>query len=363
MRETLEQLDLLSRSERRVAMATLVSVKGTTPRKEGAKMWVGAGGRILGSVTIGGCVDARVVAESEAVLSTDTSRLLSIAMSDQDAWDLGLTCGGIVDVLIEPVDLADAAHEVTSAYRLIAQETKAGRHAALVTTLGADVSRHMVVQRDGASSGTLGDAAIDAAARQAALEWLGKGASRSAQIEASGVRRDVFIEVHAPAATLLVFGAGHVAIPLVSMAKTLGWHTVVMDARERYATRERFPDADEIRIGALGELAESFSYDASTVVVLVAHDYKFELPVLRLVLQRSPAYIGLLGGRRRARALLDFLAKEGFDTRTLDRVHVPVGLDIGAQTAAEIAVAILAEAIAVRAGRSGAPLRARGTPE
>jgi xanthine dehydrogenase accessory factor len=131
-----------------------------------------------------------------------------------------------------------------------------------------------------------------------------------------------------------------------------------LDGRERYATRERFPDADEIRIGALGELAETLDYDASTFVVLVAHDYKFELPVLRSVLRRKPAYIGLLGGRRRSRALLAQMREE-LDEETLSRIHVPVGLDIGAQTAAEIAVAILAEAIAVRAGRSGGPMRAR----
>ncbi|HJR40584.1 MAG TPA: XdhC family protein [Gemmatimonadaceae bacterium] len=361
MRETLEQLDLISRNERRVAMATLVAVKGTTPRKEGAKMWVGAGGRILGSVTIGGCVDARVVAESEGVLRSGTPRLLSIAMSDQDAWDLGLTCGGVVDVLLEPVELRDDDDELVRAYQVIREETRAGRHAAMVTTLDAAATRHMVVLADGGTAGTLGDAPLDDAARQAAREWLGRGASRTVTIEAAGASRDVFIEVHAPAATLLVFGAGHVAIPLVAMAKTLGWHTVVMDGRERYATRERFPEADEIRIGALGEMAETLSYDASTVVVLVAHDYKFELPVLRAVLRRSPAYIGLLGGRRRARALLDFLATEGFDADALARVHVPVGLDIGAQTAAEIAVAILAEAIAVRAGRSGASLQRSNT--
>jgi xanthine dehydrogenase accessory factor len=277
-------------------------------------------------------------------------------MSDQDAWDLGLTCGGVVDVLLEPVELRDDDDELVRAYRVIRNETRAGRHAAMVTALDAGITRHLVVLADGDTAGTLGDAALDDAARQAAGQWLGRGASRTVTLRAAGGARDVFIEVHAPAATLLVFGAGHVAIPLVAMARTLGWHTVVMDGRERYATRERFPEADEIRIGALGEMAETLSYDASTIVVLVAHDYKFELPVLRTVLRRSPAYIGLLGGRRRARALLDFLSTEGFDADALARVHVPVGLDIGAQTAAEIAVAILAEAIAVRAGRSGASL-------
>ncbi len=352
MRESLDQLHRIARTGQRVAMATLVAVKGTAPRKEGAKMWVGADGRILGSVTIGGCVDARVVAEAEAVLSSGRAALLSIPMSDEDAWDLGLTCGGVVDVLVEPVALASDADELALGYRIIEEETRVGRAAALVTMLDGGRTHHLVVMRDGTWSGTLGDDALDDAAREQALDRLERGSSRTVTLRANDAEREAFVEVHAPAATLYVFGAGHVAMPLVTMAKTLGWRVVVIDARERYATVERFPDADEIRIGVLGDIAEALSYDASTVVVLVAHDYKFELPVLRTVLRRTPAYIGLLGGRRRSRAIFEFLAAEGFDEAALARVHAPVGLNIGAQSAAEIAVAILAEAIAVRAGRT-----------
>jgi xanthine dehydrogenase accessory factor len=351
MAEALDQLHRIARGEHRVAMATLVAVKGTAPRKEGAKMWVGAGGRILGSVTIGGCVDARVVAEAESVLASGRAALLSIPMSDEDAWDFGLTCGGVVDVLIEPVALASDADELARSYRIIEEETRVGRSAALVTMLDAGRTHHLVVMRDGTWSGTLGDDSLDESAREQALDRLERGSSRTVTLRANEVERDAFVEVHAPASTLYVFGAGHVAMPLVGMAKALGWRVVVIDARERYATAERFPDADEIRIGVLGEIAESLAYDASTFVVLVAHDYKFELPVLRTVLRRTPAYIGLLGGRHRSGAIFEFLAAEGFDQATLARVHAPVGLDIGAQTAAEIAVAILAEAIAVRAGR------------
>src|SRR5690606_14415757 len=121
---------------------------------------------------------------------------------------------------------------------------------------------------------------------------------------------------------------GEVAIPVVRLAKIMGWHTVVIDGRERFATRERFPDADEIRIGLLSEVAAELGYDASTFVIIVAHDYKFELPVLRVVLEREPAYIGLLGSRRRGAAVLRFLAEGGVGEEQLARVHVPIGLDI-----------------------------------
>ena len=142
-------------------------------------------------------------------------------------------------------------------------------------------------------------------------------------------------------------------------AKVLGWRTVVVDGRERFATSERFPDADEIRIGLLADIAAEMQYDASTFVILVAHDYKFEVPVLRVVLEREPAYIGLLGNLSRGSAVLRFLAEEGIGAEQLARVHVPIGLDIGARTPSEIALSVLAEALAVRNGRPGSPMKER----
>ena len=360
LRETFDQLAELKRHERRVAMATLVSTKGTTPKKEGAKMWVGEDGRIRGSVTIGGCVDAQVVAESDAVLRSARSTLLSLSLGDEEAWDLGLTCGGTVDVLVEPVQLDSDADPVVRAYDVIRAETQAGRRAVAVVPLGGDAAappRRLVVREDGTAAGTLGDTALDAAATAQALDAIAQATSRTAEVSAHGRRATLFFELHGPATTLVLFGGGQVAMPLVAFAKELGWRVIVADARERYATRDRFPTADEIRIGALGEIAGQLRYDASTIVIIVAHDYKFELPVLRALLAQAPAYIGLLGNRRRGRALLEFLAAEGFDAASLDRIHVPVGLDIGACTAAEIALAALAEAVAVRNGRHGAALR------
>ncbi len=376
LRETFEHLEALRGRERRVAMATLVATKGTTPKKEGAKMWVGEpvsgaagertdgarGGRILGSVTIGGCVDARVVAESEGVLASGAPKLLSMALGDEDAWDLGLTCGGTVEVLIEPVDLADRGDPIVAAYEAVRVEAEAGRRAVVVAPLtwdGAPRAARLVVREDGGTVGTLGDPALDGAARERALEVIRRATSRILAVEAGDRRAELFFELHGPATTLIIFGAGQVAIPLARIAKTLGWRTVIVDGRERYATPERFPEADEIRIGVLAEIAAQLQYDASTFVVLVAHDYKYEVPVLRVVLAREPAYIGLLGNRRRGQAVLDFLAAEGIPAEVLGRVHVPVGLDIGAQSAAEIALSVVAEALAVRNGRPGISLRDR----
>jgi xanthine dehydrogenase accessory factor len=360
LRETFEQLDELRQHERRVAMTTLVSTKGTTPRREGAKMWVGEGGRILGSVTIGGCVDARVLEESENVLRDNLPRLLTMSLGDADAWEIGLTCGGTVELLIEPVELDGVPHPITEAYDVVRTEAAAGRRSVLVAPLRDHEScARLVVREDGISSGTLGDPALDHAAVERALDVIRCATSRTEELETSGTRERLFFELHGPATTLLIFGAGQVAIPLVRLARVLGWRTVVVDGRERFATRERFPEADEIRIGLLAEIAAGMKYDASTFVILVAHDYKFEVPVLRVVLEREPAYIGLLGNRSRGNAVLRFLAEEGIDADRLARVHVPIGLDIGARTPSEIALSVLAEALAVRNGRPGTPMKER----
>src|SRR6185437_1447605 len=363
LRETFEQIDQLRHQERRAAMATLVSTKGTTPKKEGAKMWVGEDGRILGSVTIGGCVDARVVAEAEDVLRSSTRKLLAMQLGDEDAWDIGLTCGGTVEVLIEPVEFAHAGDPVVNAYDVIRDESDRGRHSVAVIPLDASAvpadGGRLVVREDGSVFGTLCDAALDRVARERAVDVMRRALSRTVTLQAGDARMPVFLELHGPATTLVIFGAGHVAVPLVRFAKALGWNTILVDARERYATRERFPDADDIRIGILGDIAAELHYDASTFVVLVAHDYKFELPVLRTVLAREPAYVGLLGSRRRGKAILDFLAEDGVSAEMLARVHVPIGLDIGAQTAAEIALAVVAEAVSVRNERPGTRMKDR----
>jgi xanthine dehydrogenase accessory factor len=310
-------------------------------------MWVGEGGRILGSVTIGGCVDAQVVASSDEVLKTERPALLSLTLRDEEGWDLGLTCGGTLRVLVEPVRLDADANPITSAYHTVRRAVAAGRRVVLVAQLPGSAGR-LVVHDDGSTAGTLGNPALDAAARAEALAVIDRGVSSTARLAAEGRETELFFALYAPPPRLLVFGATHVAMPLVSYGSVLGWRSTVIDARERFATRERFPDADQLLVGNVSSIAEQQRYDSSTFVVIVAHDYKFELPILRTVLGQQPAYIGLLAGRARARALREFLVADGVDPTAFDRVHIPIGLDIGAQTGAEIALAIAAQIVAVR---------------
>lgn len=352
MEELFEDIEKLARAERRVAMATLVATRGTSPKREGAKMWVGEEGRILGSVTIGGCVDARVIAESEQALSSSQSRLVEMRLGNEDAWEIGFSCAGDLDVLIEPVDLTrnDSVFEL---YRAVRTAIDQGKRAVIVTPLRDSVRKLLLIE-GGEISGTLGTPELDVEAQRVAVELMRRGVSSTISLGAEST--SVFFEVHGPPPTLIVFGASHVAMPLVSLAHDLGLKTVVVDGRPRFATRERFPDVDRLLIGIPSEIAETLSYTSSTFVVLTAHDYKYDLPVLKVVLPSRPAYVGLLGSKRRGAAIKEFLRDGGMTEELLDQLHVPTGLDIGAETAAEIALSILAEAVALKSGRSTSSL-------
>jgi xanthine dehydrogenase accessory factor len=364
--ELFEQIDRLRGHEGRAALATLVSTRGTTPRKEGAQMWVGEGGRVLGSVTIGGCVDAQVMAEAADVLSAAAPRLLELDLGDEEAWEIGLTCGGTIEVFVEPFALGAADGGTGTAlalYETLREHVRAGRAGAVVTRMDPpDAGAKLFVLDDGRQLGTLGGPDVDGPAAELARSAFGTGASRTVKVgPGEGVR--AFLEMHVPAPTLLVVGGSHVAMPLVTLARTVGFRTVVVDGRPRFATRERFPDADELVVGIPSEVARRAPALASTAFVLVAHDYKYDLPVLRHALTTPAGYIGMLGSRRRGETILRMLREEGIAESELDRIRVPIGLDLGGRTAPEIALAILAEIVAARHGRSGTSLSAmrRGT--
>ena len=348
MDELFQDIQKLAETEKRVAMATLVATRGTSPKREGAKMWVGEEGRILGSVTIGGCVDARVIAESERVLSSSEPQLVEMKLADEDAWEIGFSCAGDLDVLIEPVDLANPNGNVFDLYRTVQTVVDRGRRAAIATSL-KDSSFKLLVVEGEEVSGTLGTPHLDREAQTVAADLMRKRRSGTVLLEPDSL--PVFFEVHGPPPTLIVFGAGHVSMPLISLAHDLGLKTIVVDGRPRFATRERFPDVDELLIGIPSEIAETLAYTSSTYVVLTAHDYKYDLPVLKVVLPAKPAYVGLLGSKRRGAAIKEFLKDGGMDGSLLDQLHVPTGLDIGADSASEIALSILAETVAIKSGR------------
>jgi xanthine dehydrogenase accessory factor len=354
MSELFDHLDQLRQSTGKVAVATLVNTRGTTPRKEGAKMLVGEGGSVLGSVTIGGCVDAQVLEESTDVLKTMQPRLLELNLGDEEAWEIGLTCGGTIEVFLEPLGVTEASPGALPLYERVRAHAERGGHGAVVTRLDGGGAKLLVLD-DGTTEGSLGDAALDSRFAAEARQSLARGTSHTMLLE--GVR--AFVEVFAPPALLLVVGASHVAMPLVSLARVLGYSTAVVEGRPRFATRQRFPDVDDLKVGVPSELVREYALTPATALVLVAHDYKYDLPVLHHALGTEVGYIGMLGSARRGAALLRLLQEEGVAEELLKRVRVPIGLDLGARSAPEIALAIMAEIQAVRGGGSGLPMSAR----
>lgn len=340
---------LLDRTERHVVQATLVAATGTSSKKIGAKMFVGASGRLLGGVTIGGCVDAQVIEAGDALIAAGGRRLLDISLDDDEAWEIGLTCGGRVEVLIERVEPGDARDPVVSAQLAVREALAANRAVVLVTPLGGPAAS-LVIDERGTRSGTLGDAALDAAAARMIAEVIGGGSRAISLVTPAGERR-VFFERYAPPTTVVIVGAGQIAMMLTRFALELDMRTVVVDGRERYATRDRFPDAGEIRVGMPSEIVSGMAATPRVFVVLVAHDYKYELPVLRQLLRAQVGYLGMLGSRKRGMAVRDLLREEGYSEEELAKLRTPIGLDIGGKSPAEVALSILAEMVAVRSGK------------
>jgi xanthine dehydrogenase accessory factor len=343
----IDQLEPSLAAESAVAVATLVSATGSTSKKVGTTMIIGESGRLVGGVTIGGCVDAQVIEAADALLESGGRRVLSISLDDDEAWEIGLTCGGSVDVLIERVDVGDA-HPIARAHAAV-RGLLARDEAAVIATPLDGAAAALVVSETGTRYGTLGDQFLDDAAATIAADVLQSG-SRIATIERAGERR-FFFDRHAPPAMIVIVGAGQIAMSLTRMARELGIRTIVIDGRERYATRERFPDADEIRVGMPSEIIAGIAPSKRLSVVLIAHDYKYELPALRALLRSPVSYIGMLGSRKRGDAVRALLRDEGFRDDELARIHTPIGLDIGGKSSAEVALSILAELVAVRSGK------------
>lgn len=321
MPDILEQLAALREHETRVAMATLVAARGGSPRPLGAKLFVGEGGRLLGSVSIGGCVDARVVEHGERLLKENRAERVTVTVDDKEALELGLACGAEFDLLIEPVSL-NASDSAIEAYTTATNMSRAGKEAFVVTRfLPGGMPARMVSSEPFSVTGP-----------------------------------DVFVERIAPADTLVIVGASDVGAALARLARGLGMRVVVVDGRERYATRDRFASADEILVGMPSELARPH-YKAGAYVVLVGHEYKYDLPILRDALRAPVRYVGMLAGRKRADATRALLREEGLSQEHIDRLHSPIGIDIGGREPEEIALSIAAQLIAVREDK---PIARRG---
>lgn len=369
LRDILSALTALRARGEPAALATVVRVRGSTYRREGARLLIHADGRTTGSIS-GGCLEGDAAEVAREVIRTGQPRLVTYdLMSDDDSvWGLGLGCNGIIDVFIESVSAASTSpSDTVDLVTLFRDAVERRRTATLATVVaappgGPTLGARLVVSERGDIRGSLGDAGLDA--RVSAAAQAGTGEASIVPAEMAAGRGELFLEVIAPPPPLLVCGAGHDAIPLVRMAHELGWWVIVTDRRPAYATRERFPDADEVIVAEDQEIPQKVRIDRQTFAVVMTHNYLHDLAILRGLLGTPARYIGLLGPRARTDKLIAEVGNAGARLGDAQRARLygPVGLDVGAESPEEIALSILTEILAVKSGRPVASLRDRRGP-
>ncbi|MGW1075146.1 XdhC family protein [Streptomyces sp. NPDC002537] len=376
MLDLAEDLHRWCEEGRDFAVATVVAVRGSAPRQPGAALAVDRDGTAIGSVS-GGCVEGAVYdlcREALADGAAGTSVLERFGYSDEDAFAVGLTCGGVIDILVTPVR-ADAPDRAVHAAALAAA-ARGGTTALARVVEGppALLGRPLLVGPDGTRSGTLGGpgALDDAAAREtAALLDLGHTGTVRVAYGADGAGESgsrcgeqvvLLVESSLPPPRMVVFGAVDFAAALVGVGKFLGYHVTVCDARPVFATADRFPGADEVVVDWPHRYLDSQELDGRSVLCVLTHDAKFDIPLLERALRLPVAYVGAMGSRRTHEDRLGRLRRAGVGERELDRLRSPIGLDLGARTPEETALSIAAEIVAARRGGTGTPLTGAHTP-
>ena len=362
MQELVETFDGWSSANVGVGRAVVIRTFGSTPRPRGAVLLVTDDGRIAGSVS-GGCVEGAAAEEVLAARKDGRQRVIRYGISDEQAWDVGLACGGTIDVLISPA--------VPAAAVAAARDARDGRGGgqAVVTRLPADApsevpgplapgpgdtpSDPLTVDADGRLTGTLGEPHADEALVEAARACLLAGVSRA--VEIAGLQ--LFVEAFPARPRLVVVGAVEIARSLVRLARELGYETVVIDGRAAFATSERFPDADRLLLAWPDEAADEIGLGPADAVAILTHDVKFDEPAIIAALGRGCRYVGAVGSRRTQAERRARLLAFGVLPADLDRLRGPIGLDLGGRLPAETALAIMAEVVAERRGGGGRPMR------
>jgi xanthine dehydrogenase accessory factor len=347
MKDVLDHVERWLADGKRVGLATVIGTERSAPRDPGAVMAVTEDLEVAGSVS-GGCVEAAVIEEAAEVIRTGRPRRVTYGISDEDAIAVGLSCGGIVHIFVERLP---GAAEIFAAF---ARAVRKDLPVALATEVtGPHAGAKMLVAPD-RTLGGFGDPALDGEVTADARAMLDRAQTGARRYGAGARERtdvEVFINSFAPAPAMYLFGATTHAAAVARIGKFLGYRVTVCDARAALATRARIPAADAIAVEWPDEFLARSPVDRRTVICILTHDPKFDLPLLKVALTTSAGYIGILGSRRTHEARRTALREAGVPEAALARVRAPIGLDLGARTAEEVAVAIAAEIIALRYGR------------
>ncbi|GGL86750.1 hypothetical protein GCM10010129_33170 [Streptomyces fumigatiscleroticus] len=364
-----EELHRWVEEGRDFAVATVVAVGGSAPRGPGAALAVDADGRAAGSVS-GGCVEGAVYDLCVQALEdggAGETVLQRFGYSDEDAFAVGLTCGGIVDVMVTPVRAEAPVREVFRSALSAAARGEAAALARVVQGPASLLGRALLVRPDGSYEGGLGGRAeLDRVAAAEARALLEAGRTGTVSLGEDGSHcpggLTLLVESSVPPPRMIVFGAVDFAAALVRAGKFLGHHVTVCDARPVFATRARFPEADEVVVDWPHRYLRRTETDARTVLCVLTHDPKFDVPLLRTALRLPVAFVGAMGSRRTHADRVRRLREAGLGERELARLRSPIGLDLGARTPEETALSIAAEIVAVRRGGTGMPLTGSAEP-
>ncbi|GHG52199.1 XdhC family protein [Streptomyces griseocarneus] len=352
------------------AVATVVATSGSTPRRPGAALAVDAGGTAAGSVS-GGCVEAAVYDLCRQALVTGESLLERFGYDEDDPFAVGLSCGGAIDVLVTPVR---AGTPVAGTLAAALTAAAGGEAVALVRILDGPAGHALFVRPDGPPAGSLGgDVRLERAAAAQARAMLETGGTSTVRVGDGGVDDDgdgsrcgpgstLLIETSVPPPRMIVFGAVDFAAALVRVGAFLGHRVTVCDARAVFATKERFPQADEVVVDWPHRYLDSQRLDRRAVLCVLTHDAKFDVPLLERALRLPVAYVGAMGSRRTHLERLRRLRAAGLTEAELARLRSPIGLDLGARTPEETALSIASEIVAERHGGTGRPLTSTRTP-
>lgn len=349
------------------ALATIVKVLGSTYRRPGARMLMTPDGRMVGSIS-GGCLEGDVFEHAQRVMASSEPIVVKYDTTSADdiVWGLGLGCNGMVQVLIEQITQEKEPNPMAFFAECLRQQ----QMGVIVTVFHIEgqvrtkVGTRLMLHQNGTVISNIEDSNLAAGILNDAHEALRSSCSLVKEYQVLGGSAEIFIEVIQPAVPLVIFGAGHDAIPLVRFAKELGWHVTVVDSRPAYATLGRFPLADAVILSRSESIHESITVTHRTVAVVMTHNYLHDREILQTLLLSPLCYLGILGPKSRTERLLQELREEEIipTNEHLLKLYGPIGLDIGADTPEQIALAIAAEIQAILANRSGGLLRDRKGP-
>lgn len=339
------------------AVVTIVETRGSTPQKVGARLLLTVDGRTVGTLG-GGCIEAEAIARAEATLTLGTPELLEFTLNEDIAVDYGLACGGTELLLVDPTMRAPEGLEL--ARRMLEISNGGGRGIVLTLLDGADgvaSAAKFALWEDGRTDGDIGP--LQAEAMRLAQRVIASPRPQPA-IVTLGANSRAFLDVFTEAPEVVIVGGGHVGRALASVAHVVGYRMSVIDDRAAFANEERFPEADRVIAGDIGDAIRAFPATANSAIVIVTRGHKYDYEALAAAAASNAGYVGLMGSRRKVALIYRQLLADGVPEERLRDIHAPIGLDIGAVSPEEIALSIMAEITMERAGGSGTPLRSRG---